>query len=230
MGEEMTVSELKQELRDRHQPALASRVGKLSKVRNAEAHLDVGVVRDVARAFEADFVNGIEHGKPQQVMATGPWADVVGSGASDTYDLVKDGCQASSMLTHTGGDYTVEAKVGDTGDFHKQLEQGAWHSGVQLVDGGMSCGGAEAGSRGGSGGHGQGEACVRGQAGSIMKASVHEAFVNSVPCRRRQALQAAGVSQKGWASKAPADIHRLADRLSGAGSDLEPAWKILTTA
>ena len=60
----VSISRLKEMLRDRGKHALASRVGKLSKGRNVAAHPDLGLASAVAEALAAD-TTAIKQHEPQ---------------------------------------------------------------------------------------------------------------------------------------------------------------------
>mmetsp|Transcript_33384 Transcript_33384/g.100590 ORF Transcript_33384/g.100590 Transcript_33384/m.100590 type:complete len:255 (+) Transcript_33384:374-1138(+) len=61
-----------------------------------------------------------------------------------------------------------------------------------------------------------------------LEARILQAYSEAAPCRRRQALQTAGVRQKGWASTAAGDVRRHAESIIAAGGDLLPVLHVLT--
>ena len=58
-SEKVTVSQAKAELRRRGRPDLASRLGRTSKARNAQAHPDAGLVTDIKNIFDTTDVESL---------------------------------------------------------------------------------------------------------------------------------------------------------------------------
>jgi len=113
LGARPTVTELKDHLRRRNRSDLASRVGRLSKVRNGQAHPDADLTTHVVAALSAEW--GAErgegvvlHAQPNESSAAEAGSTGVGSHESEGESLAKEtdlGAAARSpAMGHRGGE------------------------------------------------------------------------------------------------------------------------------
>ncbi|CAK0829803.1 unnamed protein product [Prorocentrum cordatum] len=113
----VSVQDAKNILRERGAPKLASRVGRLSKLRNAQGHPDVGLARDVRSHLAGSDAGSTGDGLTEQESLAGSDADPLRMVA------VKDRVQPNEMQVHTFG-AELEAKGAEKEKEQKAVKTG----------------------------------------------------------------------------------------------------------